>query len=72
MKRRIILILLVATSVVASPVTAQEKKNPDSYPWWQFIEPDFPFFSTAVDTRSIGAIFNGQYHRTGADISVGP
>ena len=60
MTRRIILTLLVATSVVASSVTALEKKKPDSWPWRQFIEPDFPFFSTTVDTRSIVGTFKGN------------
>ncbi len=46
---------LFVVGLVTSPVAAQSspaKDNLESWPWDQFIEPDFPFFSTTFDARS--------------------
>ncbi len=39
-------------ALFALPADAQSNKKADTWPWRQFIESDFPFFSTTLDARS--------------------
>lgn len=43
---------MLLLSLFALPANAQNNKKPDTWPWRQFIESDFPFFSTTLDVRS--------------------
>ena len=55
MKHRILLTLLLVTRLTAPSAAAEDIEAPRTWPWRQWIEPNFPFFSTAVDARSMGA-----------------
>lgn len=57
MTRRHFWIALLVVGIVTSPAAAQTNKAQDEnkthrWPWRQFIESDFPFFSTTFDARS--------------------
>ena len=43
-------LVLVLTAVLTEP--AAGAKPAKSWPWRQWIEPEFPFFSTVVDARA--------------------
>ena len=71
---RIIILMAVAGAVAAGtrlPASDVNQKRPDNFGDW--IEPDFPFFSSVVDARKVGAGFpaNNLTPR-GLVVKVGP
>ncbi|MCH2201905.1 MAG: c-type cytochrome [Fuerstiella sp.] len=45
-------VFLLAAGFAITPTPAQDDNETERWPWHQFIEPDFPFFSMTVDARS--------------------
>jgi glucose/arabinose dehydrogenase/mono/diheme cytochrome c family protein len=50
----VILVGALAWSAATAPATAQRGTPAPPSPWANFVEPDFPFFSSVVDARSLG------------------
>lgn len=46
----LLLVALIVTAASAAPMAADEPTQ--SWPWREWMEPEFPFFSTVVDARS--------------------
>ena len=53
-----LIIVMAMSSLAFSPVAkadnAHRKDEPGLFAWAEFVEPDFPFFSSVVDARELG------------------